>query len=54
MASSDTATLLIQTIKRERGLDSHMAHAYAVGMLSVEVPEQTMLDMISSLNRKEN
>ena len=54
MASSDTATLLIQTIKRERGLDSHMAHAYAVGMLNVEVSEEVMQNMISSLTRKEN
>lgn len=54
MASSDTATLLIQTIKRERGLDSHMAHAYAVGMLSVEVSEKTMQEMIESLTRKAN
>ena len=49
MASATTSNLLIDTIKRVRKIDSHMAYAYAFGMLSIEVSEKTMQEMVDHM-----
>ena len=53
-AAIEISIAQIETIKETRGIDNPGAYAFALGMLGVEVSEETVLKMIENLTRKAN
>lgn len=52
MASSSTVQILLDTIKREKGISN--PYAFAVGMLGAMVTEKELLDSINYMTTKDN
>lgn len=52
MATTETTNELIETVKRVRGLNDSLARSFVLGMFSVDIPEQSVRDMIALVERQ--